>query len=319
MDDIIMVLNSSESQELDAVAQHLCKQPGEVDSDQWVASARTAWETVPTMYRSRIRAFRRGSGPSGVLVIRGLHVHDNELPNTPATRGSVQRVPSVPAALLLMTACGLGDPAAFLAEKSGALVQDVVPVPGQEEFQGNAGSVDLMMHNENAFHLHRPDFVMLLCLRADHEGTAGLRTASIRRALPLLSDRSIDTLARPEFSTQAPPSFGGVNAQGVQHPVLLGDKTDPDIKVDFAATHGLTLAAREALAELDECLDKVAITIRLGPGDLAVADNRVCLHGRTAFQPRYDGRDRWLQRTFAFADLRRSRDYRTGDGYVLMR
>jgi L-asparagine oxygenase len=46
-------------------------------------------------------------------------------------------------------------------------------------------------------------------------------------------------------------------------------------------------------------------------------DNRVTVHGRTAFQPRYDGRDRWLQRTFALADLRRSRGYRPNDGYVL--
>jgi L-asparagine oxygenase len=318
-DDVVMVLSSAESRELDAVARHLCAQPGEVDSDHWVASARAAWEDAPAAYRARVRAFRRGSGPNGVLVVRGLPVPADELPVTPAVRGSVQRVPSVPAALLVMTACGLGDPAAFLAEKSGALVQDVVPVPGQEEFQGNAGSVNLMMHNENAFHPHRPDFVMLLCLRADHDRVAGLRTASIRRALPLLSDRTADVLTRPEFSTDAPPSFGGTTDQGGPHAVLLGDRSDPDIKLDFAATRGLTLAAREALAELDECLDTVANTVRLSPGDLAVVDNRVSLHGRTAFQPRYDGRDRWLQRTFAFADLRRSRDHRTDDGYVLMR
>ena len=48
-----------------------------------------------------------------------------------------------------------------------------------------------------------------------------------------------------------------------------------------------------------------------------MVDNRVTVHGRTAFRPRYDGRDRWLQRTFVAADLRRSREYRPGDGYVL--
>ena len=44
--------------------------------------------------------------------------------------------PTVAAAVLMMVACGLGDPVAYLAEKSGALVQDVVPVPGQGELLG---------------------------------------------------------------------------------------------------------------------------------------------------------------------------------------
>ena len=35
------------------------------------------------------------------------------------------------------------------------------------------------------------------------------------------------------------------------------------------------------------------------------------------FTPRYDGRDRWLQRTFACANLRRPRDHRPGDTTVL--
>lgn len=50
-----------------------------------------------------------------------------------------------------LVACGLGDLAAYRAEKSGALVQDVVPVPGRERFSGNAGSALLTFHNENAF------------------------------------------------------------------------------------------------------------------------------------------------------------------------
>jgi len=50
-----------------------------------------------------------------------------------------------------------------------------------------------------------------------------------------------------------------------------------------------------------------------------IVDNRVTVHGRTAFRPRYDGADRWLQRTFAVADLRRSRDHRPDDGYILTR
>jgi L-asparagine oxygenase len=223
----------------------------------------------------------------------------------------------VPAAVLLTVACGLGDPTAFLPEKSGALVQDVVPVPGKEEFQGNAGSVLLSFHNENAFHPHRPDFVLLLCLRADHDGVAGLRTACVRQVLPLLDERTRETLRQPVFSTQPPPSFGTGGEPTPPHPVLFGADEDPDMRVDLAATTPLTPEAGAALRELGELFETAARTERLVPGDLAIVDNRVTVHGRTAFRPRYDGRDRWLQRSFALADFRRSRGHRPDDGYVI--
>jgi L-asparagine oxygenase len=91
------------------------------------------------------------------------------------------------------------------------------------------------------------------------------------------------------------------------------------MQVDLAATVPLNARGKNALIELQDVFDRTAHTVRLLSGDLAIVDNRVTVHGRTAFQPRYDGWDRWLQRTFVVADLRRSRDYRPQDGYVLDR
>nr|BFE86607.1 hypothetical protein GCM10020093_092080 [Planobispora longispora] len=101
--------------------------------------------------------------------------------------------------------------------------------------------------------------------------------------------------------------------------MLSGAPEDPDMRVDLAATTPLTPRAEAALAELGEVFDRSAQSVRLLPGDLVIVDNRVTVHGRTAFQPRYDGRDRWLQRTFVAVNLRRSRDHRPADGHVLER
>jgi L-asparagine oxygenase len=300
---------------LRAMRELAARAPGLVDAPDWVAAARQSWERLPASLRMSVRGFRRDSGPHGFLLMRGFPV--DELPPTPMVAGSVQRGATTPAAILLAVACGLGDPTAFRAEKSGALVQDVVPVPGQEQFQGNAGSVRLSFHNENAFHPHRPDFVLLLCLRSDHDGVARLRTACIRTVLPLLSAETRETLFQPKFVTAAPPSFGRDRAGGSPHPVLSGAPGDPDLCVDLAATRPSGTGAEAALAELGDLFDRTALGVRLLPGDLAIVDNRVTVHGRTPFEPRYDGRDRWLQRTFACADLRRSRAARPGDGYVL--
>lgn len=289
---------------------------GLIDEPRWVAAARAGWEHFPVTLRRAVREFRRDSGPHGALLLRGLPVDEATLPPTPVVEGSVQRSATMSAALLTAVACGLGDPVAYASEKSGALVQNVVPVPGQEEDQSNAGSVALTFHTENAFHPHRPDFVMLLCLRADHDGLAELRVACARTALPLLSAATREVLASPCFVTAPPPSFGCGQATDPS-PLLSGSAEDPDLRVDMAATKPVGPDAAAALDELARSLDRTAHTIRLRAGDLAIVDNRVAVHGRSRFRPRYDGRDRWLQRTFVCADLHRSRGWRPEDGYVL--
>ncbi|HEX3782014.1 MAG TPA: TauD/TfdA family dioxygenase [Pseudonocardiaceae bacterium] len=313
-----VTLDGVDSAAVAAVANELLTvAQGRLDTQEWVAAARDAWEHLPVNLRAAVRRFRRHSGPQGALILRGLPVEEHDVPDTPLVDGSVQRTATVPAAALVMIACGLGDPAAFLPEKSGALVHDVVPVPGKEEFQGNAGSVLLSFHNENAFHPHRPDYVMLLCLRPDYDRVAGLRTACIRQVLDQLSDTGRDALSSAEFTTMAPPSFGGAGGTA-PHPVLFGAADDPDLRVDFAATTALTRRGTDALEELRQAFGQAAKTHYLLPGDLAIVDNHVTVHGRTAFQPRYDGQDRWLQRTFALTSLRRSRGSRPDDGHVLV-
>ncbi|MCX4961234.1 clavaminate synthase family protein [Streptomyces virginiae] len=317
-------LNPADADACERLARSLCSDGREqVDSPEWVERARDAWEDVPLPLRREVRRFRRHSGPHGTLVIGGLPVGQATLPATPTVPGSVQRRATISAAVLTMVACGLGEPLAYLAEKSGALVQDVVPVPGQETFHGNAGSVPLSFHTENGFHPHPPDYVAFLCLRADHDRIAGMRVAGIRQALPLLTPAGRQALFAPEFITTPPPSFGPDGAASEPdvkpRPVLTGAAEDPDIRMAQLVTSPFTLRAAAALTEFSRACEATARTLRLTPGDLVVIDNRVTVHGRTAFHPRYDGADRWLQRTYVTTDLRRSRDHRPHDGHILAR
>ena len=50
----------------------------------------------------------------------------------------------------------------------------------------------------------------------------------------------------------------------------------------------------------------------LEPGDLLVVDNAVAVHGRSPFRARFDGTDRWLQRSFVVGDLAPSAGERIG-------
>jgi L-asparagine oxygenase len=58
----------------------------------------------------------------------------------------------------------------------------------------------------------------------------------------------------------------------------------------------ISTGGASALAALNEALQRCAVTVELGSGDVLLIDNRRAVHGRSAFRPAYDGSDRWIQR-----------------------
>ena len=66
---------------------------------------------------------------------------------------------------------------------------------------------------------------------------------------------------------------------------------------------GLDATARDALAALADAIACSYTSVVLEAGDLLVIDNRRAVHGRSEFRARFDGTDRWLQRTFVVDDL----------------
>jgi L-asparagine oxygenase len=315
--DYTFTLTESERSEVGLAAEVLTKTPPQlVDTDAWVSACRAMSCGIPQRMCEGLREFRHDPGPDGVFLIRNLPVGAEYLPPTPMVAESVERQATVGASVIVLMSLQLGEIVAFRNEKAGALVQNVVPVPGQEKQQSNAGSTPLEMHIENAFHPNRPDYVALLCVRNDPGRQAALRLASIRRAVVKLSPHTRTVLGEVRFLTEPPPSFGSV-AAGTPHAVLTGDFDDPDVRIDFNSSEPLDPEAREAVSHLRDSIESVARPIHLEPGDLAFVDNRITLHGRSFFEPRYDGSDRWLHRTFIHLDHRRSREMRPAGGHVI--
>nr|WP_245833954.1 TauD/TfdA family dioxygenase [Streptomyces aidingensis] len=310
-------LTPQEATGIAALAERLSRtEPGAVDHPDWIAAARTASCELPVRLLQAVRAYRNDPGADGLLLISGLPISGETLPPTPNAPGSVEPAATGPAAIAMLIGIQLGEIIAYRDEKGGALVQNVVPVPALESSQSNGGSVSLEFHTENAFHPNRPDYVGLLCLRPAREGV-GTHIASIRRALPLLAERDIAVLREPRFMTAAPPSFNSLGCSSL-HPVLSGDPGDPDIRVDFHATSARDEEGARALEGLRSALESVRSAPELGTGEMAFLDNRLVVHGRGAFTPRYDGSDRWLHRVFVHLDNRRNRDRRSGGGAVLV-
>jgi alpha-ketoglutarate-dependent taurine dioxygenase len=68
--------------------------------------------------------------------------------------------------------------------------------------------------------------------------------------------------------------------------------------------------AKAALEELHRQVNLNLSQVVLERGDLLLIDNFRAVHGRRAFPARFDGRDRWLIRSYLVRDLRRLRALR---------
>jgi L-asparagine oxygenase len=211
----------------------------------------------------------------------------------------------------------LGDVIGYADEKEGSLVHDVCPVPGRETSQENASSVHFDLHTENAFHRVPPDHVGLACLRPDRDGLGHTLVASMERALPTLPARAVAVLRQPRYRVRPPASFGGGDLPRECLPVLTGHPDAPTVRHAHHTPVAADAEAAGALRQAAAALAAVAVSIAARPGDLLLIDNRAALHGRTAFHPRFDGEDRWLQRCYVVADLRASAVMRDRRGHVL--
>ena len=251
----------------------------------------------------------------GVARCQGLDV--GALPRTPGKPDAETDKDLVSEVTLLQAALRLGEPVGYLPELGGKIVQNLIPVAQDAARQTSTSSaVRLGWHTETAFHPHMPRYLLLLCLRGDPE--AHTTFSCVDDMVQRLSPAALAALAEPTFRTGVDESFtGGQPAEPSGLHAVVGRHDGRSggtwwLRWDELLTFGTTPDAQEALVELAAVVDDVAQSVVLEAGDLLVIDNERAVHGRSPFAPRFDGFDRWLQRTFVVEDLAPSEADRNG-------
>jgi L-asparagine oxygenase len=276
-----------------------------------VRQAGHAGRLLPPAAHDALVDFADTSHPSGALLLRNLPI--GELPSTPE-QPTAPTGKSLSSELTLLTvARRLGQPVGYEPEHGGTIVQNIVPTRAAATRQLSTSSrVTLMFHTEAAFHPFRPRYLLLLCLRGDPSARTTL--TSIHAVLPHLSDDTIETLFSARFRTAVDESYlhGRSNVLGAPMAVLSGSRSAPSMVFDAELMVGTDTGAEDALKALGDAVVTHQSGIVLEPGDLLVVDNNVAVHGRSPFTPRFDGTDRWLQRTFVVSDLAPSAADRVG-------
>jgi L-asparagine oxygenase len=256
------------------------------------ASVGLAQKHLPASLTDALHQFFAPAGASA-LILENLPV-DPELPPIP----SDGMRPSGKQAVSEAVICGLtglrGEILSYLNEKSGAPIQEVVPISGMERIQSNAGRVRFGFHSDNAFlpRRFRQKGILLYGLRNQDAATLVLTADQIMEAAPA---GLAAALAKPMFRHACPASFSGIQAVSAPCPILWRDELGlARVSAASSSIEPLTPEAESALnafRTLVMALEPARIVVRPGTA-LLFKDDRV-LHGRDSFTG-----SRWLQRAY---------------------
>ena len=308
-DDSVFSLDGAETESLWAVLRAKAFSPysGNGALERFLVEAATIVQALPAELIRTLVRFRTYGSPDEAIVVRGLLPPHAEYGPTPAHWSlQAQNKRSFESELCLAGVTTLlGDLFSFNSEHHGNLIQNVVPQEADPFAQTTYGSATFLdWHVEHAFADVRSDYTALLCLRGHPEAAT---TIAPIRAIPLDEPHrrllfEARYLVAPDDEQEC-----GVVAHGPVA-VLTGSPEDPFIRLDPLFMRPSDPDDGEAAAALRHIVERIPIGARqhvLVPGDLLVFDNRRVVHGRTAFRPRFDGTDRWLQKGFISCSLRR--------------
>jgi L-asparagine oxygenase len=278
---------------------------------------------LPARLKTALEAFRRSESAAG-LLIRGFPVDDRQIGPTPGhwDHQAVPKATLEPELFLGMCATALGQPFAFSTLQLGRIVQDILPIRGDEERQSGHGSTALLeFHTEDGFHPARCDYLLLFGLR--NQDRVPTTLASIREVT--LCDEDIEVLMRPAYHIVPDDEhIRQLQSRYPEHPavskmedlrdspqavqVLFGERERPYLRIDLPfmrfAEDGPEVEG--ALHRLMAELDRVQRSVVVDQGSLLIIDNYLAVHGRRPFPVRYDGSDRWLKRMMVSRDLRKA-------------
>ena len=252
----------------------------------------------------QILRFRLLGNRQGYLLLEGLPI--GLVPPTPATREALVKEDDQSERLLLQATILLGEPVGYIQESGGDIVNNFFPQQALSDTPcSDSFDTELDLHTENAFHSIQPDYLVLLCLRADPAAEAVTYISSIDAVLERLDHDDIAHFLNEPYNFLSDYYQTRKNCRvdiNKHQPVLYGDPDRPYFRFDPQFMVARSDEAQTRLDQLRNIAWEVTEPVRLAQGSLLIIDNRRTAHARSPFTARFDGNDRWIQRAFAICN-----------------
>jgi alpha-ketoglutarate-dependent taurine dioxygenase len=303
-----LVLTSEEVEAIQPLLREIASRHGSVEDGAFLDEASTYAQELPRRVRAFLNTFRV-SEPAGICVVSGYPVDDTRIGKTPSHWRDGSGDSSTMEEEVFLNLCGalLGEAIGWTHQRDGLICQDLIPIKGHEnEMLGSGSKQDLVWHTEDARYTYRGDYIGLMCMR--NPDAVPTTFASIDEIEVDL--QKVQILFEPQFVFLPDPSHPA-DKETEKAPVLSGDSQSPYIRFDpYSMERPDTHEACSAFDYLIRVIDESLTGVALQPGDLLFIDNYKTVHGRSSFEARFDGTDRWLKRVNITRDLRKSRGVR---------
>lgn len=321
------VLRQHEVDRIQEVVRELAVRHRSIEAPEFLKAVTVYSHELPRDLRATLNDFRLCEPSPGYLIISGFPINQDKIGDTPAH----WHLPSAKAttheeeiALMLLGSL-LGDVFGWATQQDGRLVHEVFPIKGHEHEQLGSSSTELLTwHTEDAFHPHRGDYLLLLCLRNVQRAPTTVGSPNTHRVheaalahlhecrFTIRPDESHLPKNAPTTSVGMDVSYAHIEAMNQRPepiPVLFGDREAPYLRIDPYFMDGINddNPSAAALRSLIEAIDDDIRNVVLEAGDILCLDNYRVVHGRKPFEALFDGRDRWLKRINVTRDLRKSR------------
>jgi len=262
---------------------------------------------IPQTIKNKLDDFTRNGSDEGFILFKGFSVDTELVPPTPPDNtfslGEKTQLANIQA--LINQTCG--EMIAYEAEGHGKLFQDMVPNYKLSTTQTSLGSkVELEIHTEQAFSKLRPDLLSLACLRGDPQAKTYI--LHVKKIVENLSEKERKLLREPLWKIGVDMSFKMKNETFLEGeirgpiPILSGPEINPHLVFDQDLMTGITYEAEVLRKKLIDIYLIHRSEHILKPGEIILLDNRRVVHGRSPFEPKYDGYDRFIVRSFITLD-----------------
>lgn len=176
-------------------------------------------------------------------------------------------------------------------ETSSFIMHDIYPARGYEQSRSFVNSTKMLsFHSDGSAHPELvPDYVLLYCVRSDQNAVN--LVVDLDNLVRNLSPEVVNILMRPLFRhlvSESPEHY-------IVQPILFREGDLITVRYDEDNTSGINDEAKLSQKLLDEAIRKVADRIPNYTNSLLVLNNQRCLHARTSFNPKFDGKDRWIK------------------------
>jgi hypothetical protein len=302
-------LSTDETQAINSLLDSIFSESSTVSLDDFLPQAAVIASGLPKRVRQFFYEFKLFEPSIGVCV-KNNPIDDVKIGPTP------DRIPEKMAhsplsreeAIHILYGSLLGEIFTWSSIQNGNIINEIVPIRENENKPISSGSANVFdLHTEDAFHPYMGDYLGLMCLR---------NPSNTPTVISYINGDDIgedikEILSEPRFVVSANIAHR-VDKVTNRVPILFGNIDSPYMRINLNAQSEVDndKEAKHALKILVDVLRRNAVPVILETGDCFYLDNFRAVHGREAYTPRYDGKDRWLKRIYITRDLRKSRSLR---------